>query len=243
MELTEFSLKFTEAKKEGSIPVIIVAAGESRRMNGISKQFAELCGIPAVVHTLLAFERSKIISDIILVTREEFIADMSELAIKYGISKLTDIVKGGQTRQESVANGLGALKNQKYALIHDGARPFVSEEVIGRVVNELPHYDCVICAVPVKDTVKKVNPDNEVVSTVDRSNLVLVQTPQGVNVVKYTEILKNADVKAFTDDASVFENAGLTVKVVEGDPKNFKITTREDLLLAQYYLEKGGPEI
>lgn len=239
MEKTDFKLEYNTVDSKGSIPAIIVAAGSSTRMNGISKQFVPICGIPAIVHTLFAFERADIISNIIIVTKNEFISEMRLLADKYCINKISDIVPGGATRQESVINGLCCIKNSKYALIHDGARPLVTEKIINSVAAELNKYDCVICSVPVKDTIKKIDENGEIVTTVERSNLVNVQTPQGVNVEKYKQILTSVDVAALTDDASAFEKAGYTVKTVSGDYKNIKLTTREDIAVAEYFLEKG----
>lgn len=229
-----------DADKSNRVPVIIVAAGSSMRMRGIAKQFTEICGIPAIVHTLSAFENSTAISNIIVVTKAEFLLHMQQLAEKYNIKKISDITVGGNTRQESVLKGLECVRNSRYALIHDGARPLVSQQLINRVVCELPHYDCVACGVKVTDTIKSVKSDGTVDKTLDRNTLISVQTPQGVNVEKYLEIAKNADVTAFTDDASVFESAGVSVKIVEGDYANIKITTPGDILTVQNFIEKNG---
>ncbi len=223
----------------GNIPVIIVAAGSSIRMQGISKQFVSLCGVPAIVHTLSAFENSPQISRIILVTKEEFINEIQILADKFMIHKLTDIVSGGNTRQESVICGLNRLGEEEYVLIHDGARPLISSAVISRVCDALPSADGVIPTVKVKDTIKSVDEKGMVIKTVPRDLLYSVQTPQGVNVKKYREAINSADISAFTDDASILESAGMSVKIVEGDYKNIKITTPDDIGVAEFYLEKG----
>ncbi len=242
MNKLEYKLDFTcQDENLGNIPVIVLAAGSSTRMNGVSKQFVNLCGIPTIIHTLSAFEKASEISKIILVTKEEYVTDMQLLAEKFMISKLTDIVIGGESRQESVKNGLEKIC-EDYVLIHDGARPLVTEEIISRVCSQLQNADGVICAVPVKDTVKKVDKSGLISNTVSRDDLFSAQTPQGVSVEKYRKILNSTDCSQFTDDASILESAGLTVKVVAGDYKNIKITTKEDIAVAEIYLEKRGNE-
>ncbi len=241
MPKLEYKLDFAteNLNNTGKFPVIIVAAGSSVRMGGISKQFATLCGVPAIVHTLSAFENSPEISRIILVTKEEFVNEIQLLKGKYMINKLSDIVTGGKTRQDSVRNGLEQLGAEEYVLIHDGARPLVSNAVISRVCAALIEADGVIPAVKIKDTIKKVDEKGFVIKTVARENLYSVQTPQGVNVKKYRAAMENTDVSLFTDDASVLEAAGLSVKMVEGDYKNIKITTPDDIIIAEQYLERG----
>lgn len=241
MPKLEYKLDFAPSMSSeiGNIPVIIVAAGSSVRMQGISKQFVTLCGVPAIVHTLSAFENAPQISKIILVTKQEFINEIQLLADRYMISKLTDIVEGGNTRQESVNCGLNRLRDEEYVLIHDGARPLVSPDIIARVCDALPLADGVIPAVKVKDTIKRADENGFISNTVPRDLLYAVQTPQGVNVKKYTKAIANTDISVFTDDASILETAGMSVKIVDGDYKNIKITTPDDIGIAEYYLEKG----
>ncbi len=241
MKILEYELSFTENElNKNAMPVIIVAAGSSTRMNGISKPFAMVGGLPVIVRTLLAFERSKCISNIILVTKEEFVCEMQKYADEYMISKLTDIVVGGSNRQESVLNGLKAVKGAKKVLIHDGARPLLSGELITRVCEEIMVNDCVVCAVNVVDTIKKIGPDGFVIKTYNRDELFCIQTPQAVDINKYLPILENADRSHYTDDASVMEGAGIPVKVVKGEYSNIKITTPDDIALAEFYIEKQG---
>ena len=240
MPKLEYKLQFSTVKENvGEFPVVIVAAGSSLRMQGVSKQFTSLCGVPTIVHTLLAFQNSPKISKIILVTKSDFINEVQLLANKYMISKLTDIVEGGATRQESVNCGLNCLIDERFVLIHDGARPLVSGDVISRVCDALNDADGVICAVKVKDTIKKVDDNGTVLETIPREALYSVQTPQGVNLEKYRQAVSLVDVSLFTDDASILEAAGYKVKIVEGDYKNIKITTPDDIGIAEYYLEKG----
>ncbi len=236
---TEFKLEFSvEENKKSGIPVIIVAAGMSSRMGGIDKQAALICGIPVLARTLMVFENSKNISEIILVVKESEILNTQLLCEKYGISKQTDIVAGGDNRQQSVLNGFKMLGEAvKSVLIHDGARPLVSNEVIKNVTDALISHSAVTCAVPVKDTIKQIDKDGKIVNTPDRASLVAVQTPQGVRVEDYKNSLEKAvDLSLFTDDMSLMEAAGYEAYTVMGSYSNIKITTPEDLILAENIL-------
>ena len=237
---TELKLQFkiVDNKTDG-IPVIIVAAGNSTRMGGINKQFLELGGMPVIVRTLLAFEKSEYISRIILVTREEDIFALQLLAERYSVSKLTDIIVGGSNRQQSVSNGLSRLTNtETEVLIQDGARPFITEEIIGNVANALKEFSAVTCGVKVKDTVKQISSDGIVEKTLDRNSLFAVQTPQGVKTAEYKKAIAEIDdLSLFTDDTSIMEAAGHKIKCVEGSYKNIKITTPEDVAVAESYLK------
>lgn len=239
MALTELKLEYSlcDNKKSG-IPVIIPAAGASSRMEGINKQTALLNGVPVLARTLMAFERADAVSSIILIVRPDDVFGMQMMAGKYGIEKLTDIVCGGATRQESVLNGFDRLdKNAESVLIHDGSRPLTDNSIISAVADALKEYSAVTCAVPVKDTIKIIDKEGKVLSTPDRSTLAAVQTPQGVRVADYrTAIEKIGDVSKFTDDMSVMEAAGFPVHTVKGSYRNIKITTPEDLRLAEYLL-------
>ena len=231
MQKTEFALKFKEIGKNNSgFPVIIVAAGSSSRMQGTDKQFSLLGGIPVLARTLLAFENSAVISEITVVTRSEKIADIKKLGERYSVSKLKNVIEDGSTRAASVRCGIAIYKDKtEKILVHDGARPLVSDEVIHRVVDGLKHFDSVTCGVRPKDTVKEINDQNVSVNTLDRAHLMAVQTPQGVNVDVFLDVTENADMSKFTDDTSVMEFAGKKTLIVEGDYKNIKITTVSDL--------------
>ena len=239
MTETKPKLEYTVLPECESLPAIIVAAGSSTRMGGINKQFIELLGVPVIMRSLLAFQNSDAVEKIILVTREEDISALQLLCEKYEISKLSDIVAGGENRHISVMNGLARLSaDDDRVLIHDGARPLVEDVTICAVAEALTKYDAVTCAVKVKDTIKKVSPDGKIEKTLDRSSLVAVQTPQGVKVKKYLDAVNKAeDAAAFTDDPSVMESVGYTAYIVEGSYKNIKITTPEDIALAEIYLK------
>lgn len=240
MTETKSKLEFQINEEQNAMPVIVVAAGNSTRMQGINKQFACIGGIPVIIRTLLAFERSEYISNIILVVRADDIFELQMLGKKYGISKLSDIVCGGNTRQESVANGLSRTGTDcKNVLIHDGARPLIDNEIIKNVASSLENYPAVTCAVKVKDTIKQINEDGLVLKTIPRESIVAVQTPQGVNVAEYKKAIETlGDISAFTDDCSIMEAAGYKVYTVNGSYKNIKITTPEDISVAEAHLKE-----
>ncbi len=244
MERTELKLEYNICETaRGGIPVIVVAAGASSRMNGTNKQLALVGGIPVVIRTLMAFENSKDISNIILVVRDEDLFEIQMLTKKYMITKLSDIVCGGKSRQESVLKGFSRLKDTDSAvLIHDGARPFVNAEIIASVVAALDENAAVTCGVKVKDTIKEIGVDGKVVKTLNRENLVSVQTPQGVKITEYLDASENLDVSRFTDDMSIMEAGGYKVAVVEGSYKNIKITTKEDIVMAESFLSEEEAE-
>lgn len=241
MNSLDFKLEYetVDTTKKGGFPVIVVAAGNSTRMCGENKQLISLCGVPTIIHTLLAFERSEFISNIVLVTKKEDILPLQNLTKNYLITKLSDIVEGGATRQESVMNGLQHIKNSEYVLIHDGARPLVSEDIIARICEKIGQADAIICGVSVTDTLKMTR-DGVVLSTIDRKGMISVQTPQAVKYDVYLSALNKCDPAQFTDDASIIESQGYKVLYVEGEKSNIKITTQEDIALAEFYLEKRG---
>ncbi len=224
---------------DSAIPVIIVAAGNSTRM-GQNKQFMEILGLPVIVRTLTAFQKSKAVSRIILVVKAEDIFNFQILTEKYGINKVSDIVCGGENRQQSVLNGFARLsRTEKEVLIHDGARPLVSEKTICSVADALKNYSAVTCGVKVKDTIKQTDENGKILKTVDRSCLFSVQTPQAVRKAEYLgAVEKMDDISSFTDDTSIMEAAGYDCFMVEGDYKNIKITTREDISLAENFLKE-----
>ena len=237
---TELKLSYEINKSETkAIPVIIVAAGNSTRM-GTNKQFMEILGVPVIARTLMAFENSPVISRIILVAKADDIFELGVLAKKYGISKLADIICGGNCRQESVLKGFEKLSTEEDAvLIHDGARPLVTGEIISSVATALQNYPAAACGVKVKDTIKTVDGSGNIVGTVDRSCLFAVQTPQGVKKTEYIKAVENIEnIENITDDMSVMEMAGYTCLMVEGSYKNIKITTKEDIPLAENYLKE-----
>lgn len=213
--------------------VIIVAAGTGSRMKvNINKQFIKLNDKEIITYTIEKFYNNKNINDIVIVVKEdeaEFFK--KEILDKYSFNNIK-IAYGGKERQDSVYNGIKVLdKNCKYVLVHDGARPFVNEDIINRSLEEVQKYKSVVVGVPVKDTIKVVNNNNDIVDTPNRSTLWSVQTPQtfDYNVIKmaYEDAFNNNFYG--TDDAMLVERIGYTVKMIYGSYNNIKVTTPEDI--------------
>ncbi len=239
MPLTEFKIEYESSAKisPSAVPVVIVAAGSSSRMGGVDKMFASVFGIPVIARTMLAFERNKLVSEIVVVTKKESIQQIIELASTYMITKLSVVTEGGATRLDSVEKGLRSIKSAKGVMVHDGARPFVSDRLIGEMAEASLKFDCAVCGIKPKDTIKQ-NKNGEI-STLDRNSLFAVQTPQSLNFEKYLKVLENCENKElFTDDASLMEAAGYKTQVIEGEENNFKITTPYDLKLAEFILRE-----
>lgn len=222
----------------GYCGAVIVAAGSASRMKGIDKVMAELGGEPILRRTVRAFEECDAIREIVIVTREDLIGNVMELCSQF--SKVTAVVAGGADRPESVRNGLEMLSPKvRLAAIHDGARPLVTTSVIDRTVRAAHCYGAAAPGVPVKDTVKLVD-GGLVKETPERSRLQAIQTPQVFDI----DLLKGALEKAkkdsapITDDCSAVERLGMSVRIVEGDERNIKVTTPMDLKIAGALLEE-----
>ena len=218
------------------ISAIVLAGGRGKRMNyHKSKQFIEIKGKPVLVYTLEKFIYNKSIDEVILVLPEDEVDYCKkEVLQKYSL-KVDRIVIGGKERQDSVFNALEAMEKANIVLIHDGARPFISEKIIEEGIKYANIYGAAAPGVTPKDTIKIKNEDNISVDTPDRNTLVAVQTPQ---CFKYDEIYQcHRKVKEenaiVTDDTSVVERYGHKVYLYEGDYTNIKITTPEDLILAE----------
>lgn len=217
---------------------VIVAAGTASRMGGIDKVMADLGGEPMIVRTVRAFEECPAIREIVVVTREDLIPKITALCA--GFSKVIAVVAGGKDRPQSVENGLNALSNKvKLAAIQDGARPLITQTVIDRTVRAAHTYSAAAPGIPVKDTVKIVS-GGVVKETLDRSALQAIQTPQVFDKDLLMAALKKAaeDKTPITDDCSAVERLGMSVKIVEGDERNIKITTPLDLKIAELLLEE-----
>ncbi len=221
---------------------IIVAAGRGSRFGSdMPKQFLELKGKPILAHAVAAFEAHADIESVIIVGAEDWLFYIAEDIVgKYGLTKVQKIIPGGKERQDSVEAGLTALDDTSLpVLIHDGARPLVSAGVIDRVLAGMAEADACIPAVPLHDTIKRVQ-GREVVQTIDRETLRAVQTPQGFWPEALAGLLQQARTEALhvTDEASLTEHYGGRVHWVEGDPANLKITTTFDLKIAHLILEE-----
>ena len=207
-------------------------------MGGIDKVMAPLQGEPMIARTVRTFQDCDAVSEIVIVTREDLIIPISNLC--RDMNKVKAVVVGGKSRQESVALGLNALSSKvKLAAIHDGARPLITWQVIDRAVRAANTYGAAAPAIPVKDTIKVVE-GRVVKNTPDRATLFAVQTPQVFDF----DLLRGALAKAekdgaqVTDDCSAVELMGFTVKIVEGDERNIKVTTPMDLKIAEMLLEE-----
>ena len=239
MDITKVTKPARRLLKLKRCGAVIVAGGSASRMGGIDKVMAKLGGEPLIRHSLRAFQECDAVSEIVVVTREDLIVQMTNLCKDF--PKVTAVVAGGKTRQESVHNGLNTLSNKvKLAAIHDGARPLITWQVIDRVVRAANTYGAAAPAVPVKDTVKVVR-GGMVIETPDRKTLQAVQTPQVFDF----DLLRAAHKKVVedgaevTDDCSAVERMGMSVKIVEGDERNLKVTTPMDLKIAELLLEDG----
>lgn len=217
---------------------VIVAAGNASRMGGIDKVMAQLGGEPMILRTVRTFNECDAIKEVVVVTRPDLIMPISHLCA--GLTKVKAVVAGGASRQESVELGLHGLSDKvKLAAIQDGARPLVTWQVIDRVVRAANTYRAAAPAIPVKDTIKVVT-GGVVKETPDRNTLQAVQTPQVFDIDLLRGALKKAKLEgaAVTDDCSAVELMGMSVKIVEGDERNLKVTTPMDLKIAELLLEE-----
>lgn len=231
--------KITE-KENRIVSAVIVSAGNSTRMGGVNKQFLELDGAPVIVNTIKMFQRCQMIDEIIVVTRESDIDEMANLVEKYDFSKVFNIVAGGETRQLSVYEGVTATSNiADLVVIHDGARPLVTLKVIEETIKTASEYGAAATGVKVKDTVKIVDDNNNIIDTPDRAYMRFIQTPQVFDKKLYLDAVNTVEnSENFTDDCMLIEAFGKTVKYVDGDYENIKITTPEDIELAENYLNR-----
>ena len=223
---------------------IVLAAGQGKRMHSkVQKQFLEIQGYPVLYYSLRCFQESPLIQDIILVTGEESISYCKEEIVqKYGFTKVSAVIPGGKERYDSVYAGLCECRDCEYVLIHDGARPFVTEEILKRGLQKVKETGACVIGMPSKDTVKVADEADFVSETPDRKRVWTVQTPQIYSyekIKKAHESIRKKDMTAITDDAMVVEQeSGVQVRLVEGSYQNIKITTPEDLDVAEVFLKK-----
>ena len=237
MGMKTFSTVLRKILPQRSCGAVIVAAGTASRMGGIDKVMAELGGEPMILRTVRAFQENDVIQKIVIVTREDLVEKIRLLCCDF--SKVCAVVVGGNNRQASVAAGLNALpKEMELAAIHDGARPLISAAVIDRTVRAANTYNGAAPGIPVKDTIKVVA-GGVVRETPDRSTLRAIQTPQVFDVALLKGALQKAtdDGVEVTDDCGAVERMGMSVKIVEGDERNIKVTTPMDLHIAELILE------
>ena len=228
------------------ITAIVLAAGSGSRMKSkTKKQFIEIKGKPVIWYSLFEFEKSRV-DEIILVTgKEDIDYCKKEIVEKYNLKKIKNVVAGGSARYESVYNGLKEVTGN-IVLIHDGARPLINNEIIERSIEGTIKSDACVVGVPVKDTIKRANKEGYIIDTPNRSELWITQTPQSfkTDLVKMAykkmkeELEKGNTTLNITDDAMVVEEFTTNqVRFVQGDYKNIKVTTPEDIDIAELFIE------
>ncbi|NLV35804.1 MAG: 2-C-methyl-D-erythritol 4-phosphate cytidylyltransferase [Clostridiaceae bacterium] len=229
----------TNSNSRSLVSVVIAAAGKGLRMGiGKNKQYIELHGKPVLARTIQKFEDSTLVDEIIVVANEEELELCREEVVKkYEYRKVKAITAGGRTRQQSVHKGLCQVSpGYNIVLIHDGARPFIDLKSIERCIEAVQEHGAAAVAVPAKDSIKRADPDGFVEETVERNGLWSIQTPQGFRYELIMDAHRRAEQEGFdgTDDAVLAERAGHKVMLVMGSYNNIKITTKEDLMMADF---------
>ncbi|MEK6604773.1 MAG: 2-C-methyl-D-erythritol 4-phosphate cytidylyltransferase [Nitrospirota bacterium] len=228
-------------KAAGKVVAVVPAGGTGKRMGaGTPKQFLMLDGVPMMLHALRVLERAPGVTEVILVVpKEERERALNEVVERYGLKKVLKVVPGGATRQESVQHGLNEVdEDVEIVVVHDAVRPFITEDRIERSIEAARQHGGAIVAVPMKDTPKQAGPDRLIQRTLDRTDLWLAQTPQTFRRALVAEAYRKAAIAHVhaTDDAALVERLGHTVAIVEGSWENIKITTPEDMILAEAIL-------
>ncbi len=224
-------------KKAPVVSVVIASAGNSTRMKTKnSKQFLEIDQKPIIAYTIDAFEKSQLVKDIVIVARECDILYMWDIVKSYGFKKVTDIVPGGETRTESVKNGIVRTQGE-FVAIHDGARPCIQTQTIDSAIISAFKDKAVVVGCPVTDTLKSVNENGIISATVDRSSLWQMQTPQIFEKELILKAYQQGDTSGATDDCMLLESIGVKITVVNGDRRNIKVTVPEDLTIAKAILK------
>jgi len=237
MNITDLTKQARKVLKLKYCGAVIVAAGNASRMEGIDKVMAPINGEPMILRTVRTFQACDAIREIVVVTRQDLLVTVMGLCKNF--DKVRAVVVGGKDRPESVSLGMAALSNKvKLVAVQDGARPLVTWQVIDRTVRAANSYGAAAPAISVKDTIKEVA-GGLVRNTPDRSSLIAIQTPQVFDYDLLKAALKKAkaDEAPITDDCSAVERLGMSVKIVEGDERNIKVTTPMDLKIAQLLLE------
>jgi len=215
---------------------LIVAGGKGTRIKSKTpKQFLELNGLPVLMHTILAFYRYSDKIKIILVLPEDDFSTWEQLCNQYNFHKPVILQRGGESRFQSVKNGLDKIDGDGLVAIHDGVRPMVNEDIIGASYRLAAVHQCAVAAVRLKESIRMTDQDQT--KAVDRSRFRLIQTPQTFRVPLIKEAYKQKEDPSLTDDASVAERAGYPISLFEGSYENIKITTNEDLVVAEALLK------
>lgn len=221
---------------------IIVAGGQGTRMSSTTpKQFITIAGKPILVHTIEAFRKADNTIELILVLPSAHLETWFRIGLEYCLNEEIKVVVGGASRFQSVSNGLEAIPyTQGYVAVHDAVRPCIEPSIINAAYHTAMEYESGIVCVKLKDSIRE-NLPNGASESRDRDNYYLVQTPQVFDLAMLKNAYKQLERSIFTDDASVFEGAGHQIKIVEGDYKNIKVTTDEDLILVEAMLKNKKP--
>ena len=236
------SRKAAQIEPQLSVGVVIVAAGKSRRMGGTDKLFAPVHGRPLLAHCLETFNRSELIRAVSVATSALNLPRVRRLLDDCGIMKPSSVVEGGARRQDSVARALAALRHVDIVLVHDGVRPFIDDSMIRRAVEEAREWGAATAAVPVKDTIKIAASDMTVSDTPVRTSLWAAQTPQAFTI----DLLRRAHREVaydVTDDAAMVEAIGRPVKLFMGSYDNIKVTTPEDIQVAESIARRRSQDV
>ena len=222
------------------VSCIVAAGGSGSRMGAEkNKLLLEIDGVAVLCHTLMALQDSENVSEIIISAREEEIVEIAHLAEKFGIAKLKSIVKGGKTRTESVLSAVKEISDEcDLVMVHDGARPFVTEKIISDTVKAAKEYSAAACGVKPKCTLKSVK-NGFITETVDREKTVEIQTPQVFSKELFLKMYSKDTVTDATDDCVLAERHGAEIFVTEGSYKNIKITTPEDMEIAEIFIRRS----
>ena len=234
-----------------SVAIVLAAGSGSRMNNDIPKQYMELRGKPLIYYSLQTFEDSSVDEIILVVGKDEIDYNRKHIVEKYKFSKVKEVVAGGSERYFSVYNGLKTIKEADYILVHDGARPFVSHDLVEAILKDVRQYKACVLGVPSKDTVKIVNDSNLVTNTPDRKYAWIVQTPQAFSyflikkayeavIMELSSLGENDTKPNITDDAMVVEHyTNHPIKLIEGSYANIKITTPEDIIVGDALIKSN----
>ena len=232
------SLFFEKKKEKPFVSAVIPAAGSSTRMGSGNKLMLEIQGVPVLARTIDVFQKNHLIDEIILVCREQDMMEYRELIREYSLDKVSLIIRGGSTRTESVLAGVRAAEKAAVVAIHDGARPLISDYVITKTIEAAMADQAAAPVVPIKDSVKRLE-NGKIVADVPRAQIAAVQTPQCFDRTLILKALERAikENLPLTDDCSAVEVLGVNCTATEGSYKNLKITTPEDIAIAEAMLE------
>lgn len=231
-------------RRDYFVSCIVAAGGKSRRMgDGVNKLFEEICGLPVIARTLLALQNSECIDEIIVSAKEEDMLAIHDIALSFEIFKLKTIVKGGAHRAASVKAAAAEISEDcDLVAVHDGARPLIEEETIRSVVSAGYTYGAAACGVRPKNTLKREDENGFIAETVDRNELYEIQTPQVFSKELFLSAYEAEDsiLQTVTDDCGLVERLDAKVKITEGSYRNIKITTPEDIAVAEGLLFEEG---